>query len=160
MQKEKGNLNENPFIINQRWDNGAHTNYTFPRHSGLFADDGTLLSFDLVYDDGYNAPIVLVPKHKWLSEGMDFIDTWLAPLGLTVIAGVFAYKATKNRTQKAEEFHFTNLAQYAGSTVGLGAVHFLTKGVRNNNLMYVNVKTEVKYLDHPLKYDPKGIFDY
>ena len=158
MQREQGYLNENPFIINESWDNGTRTNYTFPRHSALFAEDGRLLSFDLVYDDGFNAPIVLVPKREWLDDGMRFIDKWLAPIGLTFIAGAFAYNATRDKKQSEEDFHFSNLAQFAGSGIGMYGVHFLTKNVRNHNLMYININTKVKYLDHPLQYDPKGIF--
>lgn len=158
MQKEPGYPNDKAFRLKKTWKNGTSTDGTVPAGKALFSSDGKLLSFSLYYEDGYEAPIVLVPKQEWVDKGVKFFDKWLAPIGVTLVAGAFAYEYTKGKNQNEKEFHYTNLAQMLGSGIGLSAINFLTKEVRDSNLVYVNAKTKTIYYDGPIRYNPDSVF--
>lgn len=154
MNKQFGNFNKNPFRINTVWDNNVSTNSVFPPYSGLFADDGTLLSFDLQYSDGYIASIALVPKNQWLEYGMDFIDGWLAPIGLTLAS----HSLSSNLKDSKLKESYKSLIDFAVKKGGGMAVNFLTRNVREHNLAYLNIYTKIIYKTSPLIYDPRLIF--
>ena len=102
---------------------------------------------------------MLVPKKKWLDEGVSFIKNWLAPIGITLGTGAIAYKLANNKKQSHNEFQFANLTQAAVSGLGLTAVNFMTKGIEDSNLIYVNSNTGTVYHDAPIYYRASGIFN-
>ena len=127
-------------------------------NEAFFSKSGKLLSFTLYYN-GEKLPIVLVPKRKWLDEGLSFIKDWLAPIGITIGVGAMAYNLTKNKRQNHEEYQFTNLTQTALAGLGIGNISFFTSGIEDSNLIYVNSKTGTVYYDSPIYYNASGIFN-
>ena len=156
MNKELGYLNKNRFRLNETFENGAMINSVFEPQTALFRNDGTLLSFDIRYkDDGYVASIALVPENEWFDQGVKFLDDWLAPIGITLLSRKLSFQSMN---QSNSSRIFDTLVNIAVSQAIGESVHFLTKGIRDSNLIYVNIYTKVIYRSSPIRYNPAGIF--